>query len=125
MPTLEEIQAELAKRDIPKITREEINEYNSKPEVRERGARVVTISGDRTKTTIIFILIGFLICAGVFTYLAYTDKLKLFNIDIPDCVGSPVSVNSTCEKQTCTCNNDCPSYNFTCAPQIKVYTNST
>lgn len=119
--TLEELKKDIEQREqieVPKITKEEIKEYNERPEVKERGAKVVTISSDRFKNILLILLLGFLVCSGTFAYLAYNDKLKLMNIDIPSC---PVAPACNCPSLACpvvnvACSNislSCPSLNNT------------
>lgn len=115
--TLEELRAELEKREIPKITKEEIEEYNQKPEVKERGAKIVTISSDRTKNIALILLLVIAISFATFAYLAYNDKLKLLSIDIPKCPepAMPVVIpDCVCPTVNVACSNitlSCPSLN--------------
>lgn len=117
--TLEEMREELEGRQYPKITKQEIETYNEKPEVKERGAKLVSIESDRFKNILLVILVGFLICSATFAYLAYNDKLKLFAIDIPKCPepAAPVLIpDCVCPTVNVQCSNitlSCPSLNGT------------
>jgi hypothetical protein len=138
---LEEIEKRLKERKLPL---EVLETYNSKPQVTENGVRLVYSDEDDRKEkkvkiqeekidklsiwnkVLIFILIGFLLCASVFAYLAYNDKLKLLNISIPQCPAVP-----QCPTQpACPSCPICPicSPTLICnttTPQINIYTNST
>lgn len=131
--TLEEMRKELETRQYPVAS---LEEFNNRPDVKGPGIMAVYKKDEEAKekkiedlskfNKILFaILIGFLICAATFAYLAYTDKLKFVDVNIPDCIGSPVNVTAICQSTQCNCANACPQINITCAPEIKVYTNST
>lgn len=100
------------------ITKQQINNYNSQPEVKEKGVKLVKTGTDRFKTFLLIILIGFLICAAVFAYLAYNDKLKLLNISIPQCPAQPACPE---QKQCPTCPTcpSCPTCSNNCNPTLR------
>lgn len=112
--SLEEMKKDLEQREYPVITKPEIEEYNAQPEVKERGAKLVTISSDRFKNILLIILLGFLICSSTFAYLAYNDKLKLLNIDIPACP-IPAEIPSCPTPAAIPACPACPAVNVACS----------
>jgi len=118
--TLEELKQELESRKVPKITKQEITEYNSKPEVQERGVKLVETKKDNYKNILLGILGVAVICLAILTYLAYQGDLKLTgDINIPDCPAAPAVPACNCPSITippcpansCNVNLTCPSMN--------------
>lgn len=133
MTSLEDLKKELE--DKSKYPPEKLIEFNNRPDVKAGGVVAVYKEDEekkdkkiekmsKTNKIMFSLILGFLVCAAVITYLAYTDNLKLLNINIPDCPSNPVTLtlNQTCEKQECNPTLIC---NETYAPTIKLYCNNS
>lgn len=114
MVSLEELRSSLESRELPRVTREEIKEYNSQPEVKERGAKLVSASSDKFKNILLILLVVITISMATFAYLAYTDKLKLFDIALPSCP-APAEIPACPAAPACTNTNTCPTVNVICS----------
>lgn len=119
------------------FTRDQVKEWNNKPEIKESNVKLVPsedaeiIYQDKNiiqrKNITIFLLMVVVVCLGIFTYLAWNNQLHLANC-------AP-SLNMTCSAVQCSSVTVppinipacpvCPTNNFTCNPIIKFCGNST
>lgn len=117
------------KKKFAPLPKEVIEDYNNKPEYKDRGLKIVEeeelIKLHKSKRRAIyfgiFIALIIALAFATFVYLAYTDKLNLVHvppINIPECPAVPAC--PTCPAvPSCPVCPVCPTNNFTCSPILK------